>query len=226
MPSEWLIYLGMNPSVPFQLRDYIFHELMEEKEQLLQSAPLGQEAFGISPFDRSFGVKKDLFFKLLAEGQGSPLPTIKKKLILATLDEWVTIPIFANTLNFFRTSRWSEFVEIKYFPRKEINKLWSPEIDLSLTPLGIAQADPISSFFFLSELRDIISQQDILHASIQATQDEFDKALLELEERIIRQRRMFPIGHFPGVVIESPLLQRDEDLSWGWGIQAWTYKIR
>ncbi|MBL6988879.1 MAG: hypothetical protein ISR65_03840 [Bacteriovoracaceae bacterium] len=225
MPSEWVVYIGMNKSVPRELRSFFYLSLQRQKTKLMKQAPLGQKAYGISPYNRSFGVKEDTFLKMISQTKEVQLPAIKKRYVLATLDEWSEIPFFKEILNYIKIDL-STYVEVRLYPRKDINKIWSSEVDMNLTPLGIAQADPLSSFAFLTELRDIISDKDILNASIQGTQDKFNASMLKLEEEIIKDRRMFPLGHFPGVVIESPLLERNDDLSWGWGIQTWTYKLR
>lgn len=223
-PSEWLILIFMNISMPKDIRSYFYLELHKRRKDFLKSAPLGQPAYGVSPYDRSFGIKESEFEKQISENINFSKPMLKRKYILATLDEWANIPLFKSILSFFQ-SEMSDLVEVKLFPRSELSQIWSSKIDMGLTPLGIAQADPLSSFNFLAPIRDLISDKELLDASVVTSEEEFNEEMKKIEGKITTHRRMFPIGHFPGVVLETPLLERDESVTWAWGIQAWTYKV-
>jgi MarR-like DNA-binding transcriptional regulator SgrR of sgrS sRNA len=225
MPSEWMVYIGMNNSIPIEIRDKIQEKILPKVNDFLKSSPLGQRAYSFSPTTRPFGLQESIYHKILKKNPVSTESTGgKKKYKMITLDEWGNIPVFASVIEEIERNC-SELIEVEYVDRANINKIWSEEVDMFLSPLGIAPSDPISTFAFLYELRDLISEEEILNASLIQEQDKFSEKLKEFEARIVKERRIIPIGHYPGIVLESPNIMREESLSWSWGIQAWTYRF-
>jgi hypothetical protein len=91
--------------------------------------------------------------------------------------------------------------------------------------MGIAPADPLNNFGFMTEFRHLISLEEIASASLIDSPAAFNSKLKEFESRVIRDRIWIPIAHFSGLVAEPEDLKRDESIAWSWGVQTWTYKV-
>lgn len=226
MPSEWLVYFGINSKVPLEDRKTFSRVADGWREELLTRAALGQPAFSMSPSDRPFGLKREDYQQITAplSSAGVNAKFSRPGYILATLDEWSEIPLFAAALQRARES--FPDLKIQLLPRSRITELWSDKVDFVLSPMGIAPSDPLNSLAFLEELGPVISRDEIARISTLQSAESFNLALRDIEKRVLEARLWVPIGHFPGLVIEAPGVERDEELSWSWGIQAWTYRLR
>jgi len=217
-PSEWLVYLGLNPSVSAPDRKIFADAARTWRKEILSQSPLGVPAYSLSPSDRPFGLKGDP-----ADLPATDTKALSRVYTLGTLDEWAKVPMFAATLDHIK-KRFPE-MKIKLFPRTQMNELYSSRVSIVLSPLGISPADPINDFTFLSELSDLIPRAELTKFSTESDQNRFNEGLLQIEKRVIAANRWVPLGHFPGVVAEANWLERDESLAWAWGIQTWTYRV-
>lgn len=225
VPSEWIVYVGMSPSVNFRDRLAISSILDRSREELARSSPLAQAAYSVSPQDRPYGISKSEY---LDRTRGLSLPDgvvrLSRKLRITTLDEWADLPIFRETIQKLKVT-FPEF-EVALLPRERIGELWSSSTDIALSPMGIAPADPLNNFGFMTEFRHLISNEELASASLLTSPTTFNSKLKEFESRVIRDRIWIPIAHFSGLVAEPNDLERDESIAWSWGVQTWTYKVR
>lgn len=223
MPSEWLLYWGINEKVSKSDRERLFTFFDSLRERLLKEAPLGQAAFSLSPSDRPFGIKEEVYRRFNSKPNDLKAVHLSRKIVLYTLDEWAGLPIFAEAIRQIQSL--SNQIDVKYVSRKDAHRLWSGEFDVILSPLGISPGDPINNFAFKREFSKIATKDVIVELSAMSDPEAFNRRLIEIEKEVLAQRLWAPIGHFPGVVIEAPGYERDEKIAWSWGIQAWTYRV-
>ena len=71
-----------------------------------------------------------------------------------------------------------------------------------------------------------VSVEEVAKASVLADPSLFDGVVRGFERRVRERRALVPVGHFPGIVAHAPRFERDESLSFSWGIQTWSYRVR
>lgn len=222
-PNEWLLYFGCHDSLNIEERRYFAGIVDEVKNKVKNEFTVGQLAYSITPAGRGFGVSKKDYEKLNNPAKNG---IVNKKFKIATLDEWANVPFIKKVLNELKSK---VSVEIVLFTRANFPKVYDKkEADIYLSPMGLSAADPLGNFSFLIELNTLI------HESLSVSQiqelytfkgfDAFRNEIYEIETKILSNRSVIPIGHFPGVVAESDKVHRSEEYAWDWGIQAWTYK--
>ncbi|MGE3611030.1 MAG: hypothetical protein AB7I27_15675 [Bacteriovoracaceae bacterium] len=226
-PNEWMVYLGFQKNLSYDERSIIFNKIDSIKNKLINKLFYGTVSYSTVPSDRAYGLSQKEYEanKPVLESKAS---TISRKLILATLDEWADIPIFSYTISELE----KEFsLEIKKFNRSEMFKIYhSDYADFYISPMGISPADPLGNYSFLYNnnalFSENISDESITELYKENEFKDFSKKVKDIELRILKKSILIPLGHFPGIIVESPALIRDESKSWDWGIQAWTYKIK
>jgi hypothetical protein len=72
----------------------------------------------------------------------------------------------------------------------------------------------------------VLTKEKITEAALIEDPEEFARAIQNIEKKLLQNRILVPLAHFPGVVAEAPGFERDEALSWSCGTQEWTYRIR
>ncbi len=109
-----------------------------------------------------------------------------------------------------------------------MKRLYSSEFDFSLAMLGISPTDPLSHFSFLTnmnkDISSLVSDADIANAAILSDPEEFVSTIKSFESKLAKSGIIIPIGHFPGVTVRKSDLEVDHNLSFGWGIQAWSIR--
>lgn len=223
-PNEWLVYIGFHENVSLEERRLIASLVDTLKESMKDSIEMGSLSYSTTPSDRAFGLLKNDYEKL-AESSG--IRKLNRELTISTLDEWVEIPLFKHVLSQLQ-ERFS--IKLKIFTRKEMSEIYSSDqADLYLSPMGISAADPLGNYSFLRSFnglfQNILTDEILAEYYKESDFIKFSERIKELEYKIIKERVLVPIGHFPGVVLESSRLSRDDSKSWDWGIQAWTYKV-
>jgi hypothetical protein len=225
IPSEWIVYLALSRSINFKDRLVISSVLDRSRESLAQSSPLSQPAYSVSPEDRPYGITQAEYLQL---NRGFNLPDgvlkLSKKYKIITLDEWSELPVFRETIQRLKAA--FSGLEVQMIPRERIKDLWSSSNDITLSPMGIAPADPLNNFGFMTEFRHLISSEELASAALIRSPEAFNSKIKEFESRVIRDRIWIPIAHFSGLVAEPEDLERDESIAWSWGVQTWTYKVR
>lgn len=223
-PNEWLVYLGFQENLNLDERRFISSKIDKIRKEIEDNIVQGQLAYSMIPADRAFGLSRFEYEQIKEEGN---LNSIRPKIKLATLDEWASMPLFK-----FILKKLDEEIDVDLvlFPRNELKKVFSKdEADFYLAPMGISLADPLGNYSFLHSNSLLFQKPEnldmITKLYVEKSFEKFDEEVKKIEVELLKNRIILPIGHFPGLVFESPLLIRDEVKSWDWGIQAWTYKV-
>lgn len=223
--SEWLVYVGYTEKIVNEDRAKVTSYLNSERSNLQKFSELGFPAYSMAPSDRVWGLDSNTYNSLQASPHDMKL---KKKYSIATLDEWAKLPLFAEILQQLK----NKFqLEVRLYPRKEMGKIYGEGGDLFLSPMGVSPDDPIGHLFFFASYSDeytrvINGNNELQRIATLKDSAEFNNALKEVEKRVIKNNLIVPLFHYPSIVAESPLIQKDPTLSWDWGIQAWTYQVR
>jgi len=103
------------------------------------------------------------------------------------------------------------------------------ESEVYLAGVGISPSDPISHYAYqLAEsnsLNPVVSRSLLAKIASTSSSDAFNSQIKDIERKIAKERLLVPIVHVSGVVAESQIFEKEESLSWSWGIQPWTYRI-
>lgn len=224
-PGEWLISVGFGKKVSPAVREAVAAVVDRDRNRWLADAPFGSEAYSVSPSDRPFGLSKDDYGAIPASVAGRdvrPLPTGQ----LVTHRSWHELPLFKKVCEALR----KEFPGMSLRLVDDFTQLYSGENDVFISPLGISHSDPLSHMAFLAQaipgFDSAISRDDVAEASVLADSGRFNAAVRGFERRIRERRMLVPIGHFPGIVAHAASFERDENIAFSWGIQAWSYRIR
>ncbi|HXH74011.1 MAG TPA: hypothetical protein VNJ08_03550 [Bacteriovoracaceae bacterium] len=223
-PNEWLMYLGFQKSVDLESRNLIASKIDTLRNSFKNKIVYGSTAYSTIPSDRAYGLTEAEYEKLKTPVKSGNL---KNKLTISTLDEWAQIPLFSYILEELKKEL---NIELKLVSRKDMNKIYSQdEADFYLSPMGVSAADPLGnySFFFMYDelFKKVLSEELLVSLYKEKDFHKFSLRIKDIEIQLLQERVIVPIGHFPGIVIESQKVIRDESKSWDWGIQAWTYKI-
>ena len=227
IPSEWLLYWGFGKNLREKDRAIFFQAANSWRDEMTKVVGMGQPAYSLSPADRPFGLSREEFQELipeisdLASLTGAELSRVHT---LATLEEWASIPVVAAGIRLAQ-SRFKN-LRVELLSRSNAGRLWSGEIDFILSPLGISPADPVNNFAFQSNFHSVVPLTRLTRLSAEKDVKRFNEGFKQVEKDVLRAQLWVPIAHFPGVVVEHPVYERDEELSWSWGIQAWTYRVK
>jgi hypothetical protein len=225
-PSEWLIYLGFQPEVKIEDRKIVASYLDRIRAELLSIAPAGQLAYSIAPSERPWALDERGYKNLVGQSDTERL-SLSRPLTLGTLDHWAEIPLFKAVLT--KLSHRFPNLRLKIYPRAQGLNFYS-SCDLFLTPIGISPADPLSHLSFLKSFyriyKDVLTDERLTGLATENDPRAFAENVKQVESEIATKRLMVPLAHFPGIVAESPLFEKDESLTWSWGIQPWTYRLR
>jgi len=222
-----LLYWGLGKNVEPQDRARFFEAADSWRDEMLKATGMGQAAYSLSPSDRPFGLSREEYQELIPATSGlaaSATGNLSREHTLASLEEWASIPVIAAGIQIAR-NRFGN-LKIELLSRKDSSRLWSGEIDFILSPLGISPADPVNNFAFQDNFHTVVPLDRLTRLSTESDISRFNDGFKQIEKDVLRARLWMPIAHFPGVVVEHPTYERDENLSWSWGIQAWTYRIR
>lgn len=222
-PGEWLIYVGFGRKVATADREAIAAVVDRDREQWISDAPYGSAAYSISPSDRSFALSKEEYATVSTPETIGRISVGRR---LVTHKSWYELPVFRNICDVLRT----RFPDLRLHVVDEFAELFSGEHDVFVSPLGISHSDPLSHMAFLSNtlpaFAAVVPGEEVANASVLADPSRFDEVIKGFERRVRKRRVIVPIGHFPGIVAHSSRFERDEDISFSWGIQTWSYRIR
>jgi hypothetical protein len=223
-PTEWFVYLIARPNVPAPLREAIISAIDSFRESGLNSSTLGVPAYSIAPADREFALNKQEYLNTRGAAESSKFSTNFK---IATLTSWAAMPFNKKVLQYLEAA--FPNIEIELVPPKDALRLFSGDFDISLALLGISHSDPISHLSFLEStlagFNSLVSKEEIAELSMATDAEKFNKAVKEIEIKINRSGLIVPIAHFPGVVAHRKDFRRDDNLSYGWGIQTWSFHV-
>jgi len=222
-PTEWFVYLVAREGLSSEVRSNLLKILENFKQSKSMQESLGSPAHSIAPSDRQFSLKKDNDVAT----QSGQISISKYPIKITTLKSWIDNPFFKVTIEEIK----------KYFPNLEIElldpsdskRLFSYDTMLTLAPLGISPTDPLTHFSFLesalSGFDKIISKDEIARASIIDDESEFNKTIQNLERKVVQSKLLMPIAHFPGVIAYRKDFKIDQNIAFGWGLQAWAFQV-
>jgi len=224
-PGEWLVYVGFGPQVKLGDRRRIGEVLDAQRSNYINAAPLAKAAYSIPPSDGPFGLSQEEYAALKLNAK-NPSRELTRGLKLRTLDSWANLPIFREVIEGLRSEL---SIEIELVSSTEIERLFSEETGILLSPLGISQADPLSHLSFLSttnpEFAKTVPQDRIAKVAILDDESRFTAEIKKIETDILEAGHIIPLAHFPGIVAIAPGIVRDESISYNWGIQAWALRL-
>jgi hypothetical protein len=225
-PSEWLIYLEIAPHVDISLRKAILQVVRKNQNRLINGSGIAAPAFGVSPSDRSFGVKDSAIAAPNKAGAESAIGFENHPFSVALHPILENVPMVRETYDLLQIN----FPKMRMEKVKNSAESFSDRFAVRFRSIGISAADPISHLYFLRNfgdaLKPYLSEQELLDAATESDPKEFARKVKAIETRLVEKMAIIPIAHFPGIVASNPRFERDPDLAWGWGVQAWTYRIR
>lgn len=223
-PNEWLILAHFNKNVSQQKRVLIRKKIDAIRDKIVQNFNFSTIAFSSIPQDRPGTILKKEYDHIASNH--------------SDLNELSTVTFGAlssNSKNPFINSFFNELKEnlpkaktgfYSYLKEKELFL----SQDVIIEAIGMSPRDPLSHYSYLQEnialFKDFVSTEKLNSISLIQDQKLYEKEIHSIEEIILKNNLLIPIAHFPGIVAEAPGLQRDPELSWSWGIQAWTYHVR
>lgn len=225
-PSEWLAYLSFNSKVTLSDRVTIGKKIDAQRNNFMRFASLGQQAFSIAPSDRPFGLDAKEYNESSRQIKAGT-DKLSKPYKIGVISTDFNIPLY----QFVIKSMLKEFPELtlELVPPEKFDQLENL-IDIFIDAIGITPADPLNHLSFLmnfdSRFSAVLTEEKITTIAIQENAEEFIKEVKNIEYQILKSRLIVPLAHFPGIVAEAPRFEKDESLSWSWGTQAWTYRVR
>ena len=225
-PDEWLIYVGFGRKVPAADREAIAAVVDRDRAQWLADAPFGSEAYSISPSDRPFALSKQEYAAAAVAGALATQYRMSGARRLVTHKSWYELPIFRKICDALQV----RFPDLRLHVVDNFGELFSGDDGVFVSPLGISHSDPLSHMAFLANtlpgFDGAVSVEEVAKASVLADPSLFDGVVRGFERRVRERRALVPVGHFPGIVAHAPRFERDESLSFSWGIQTWSYRVR
>lgn len=222
-PTEWMIYIGFSTNTNINQRIEISNIIDKSRERIKMVSDLGTQAYSIQPTDRAFGINEAEYTQQKPKLEKKAI--FQKKLTFATLDEWKDIPLFSTIISILSESN---LVEVKLYTRENMRLMYSSEVDLFLSPLGISPFDPLINLMvfhnYHPSFKNIITKDTIKSIVASSDSETLIKLTKDIELSILRERLIIPLMHFPGITVEKNSLEQDSKLEWGWGIHAWTYR--
>jgi hypothetical protein len=225
-PTEWVVYLITNPNLDQKIKDTVRSIVDTYRTANLKSDSLGDPAYSIAPTDRSFALKAEDYSELFSLKTESE-DVITQSLTIATLAVWVEIPFFKKMLEYLKKR--VPGLKVEVLPSKDIMELFSNKYDFVLSPLGISQSDPLTHLSFLEStlngFNKIISKDQIAKIAVLSDSNAFDTAVKNIERAIVKSGLIIPIAHFPGVVAYRSDFIKNDNFTFGWGIQTWAFQV-
>ena len=222
-PAEWLVHVGFGSGVPLEDRKAIADVIDDHREDFLKYAPLGEAAFSIPPANHPFSLTRREYEKMRGTGSRS----LSRPLTISTLASWAKLPLFARIVD--RLRKEIPGLDVELLGPQDVGRLFSDSTSIRLSPLGISPADPLNHLAFLATMSGVFAEtvplDEIARIAVLNNTSQFNRAVKSIEQRIVDERRIIPIAHFPGVVASAPGLTRDESIAYTWGIQAWAYRL-
>ncbi len=226
-PSEYLTFLAFRPGVSESDRKVIGNALDLGRNLMALQQPLSNHAFSIAPADRPFGISKAEYETLFpfTEPNAGHQPT--------KLSRTFSLGIYHTSVNHPYLKAIVELLT-KQFPDLEVKVIqnyseYNSSTDFQVNVIGISPSDPLPHLFYLihnfPNLAAAVTDEQITAVSLIHDAEKFNQASKALEMKLVKERLLIPIAHFPGIVAEAPGFERDQNLAWSWGTQAWTYRI-
>jgi hypothetical protein len=224
-PTEWFVYIILKSTTDPALKASIIEAIDDFRENALPHTTLGIPAYSISPSDREFSLSKEEYY---AAKRSEPAAFGRdKKFKLATLETWAAVPFYARVLAHLK--KVFPKMEVELIPPFEGIKLFTGQADVTLSLLGISHSDPLSHLSFLESVvegfDDCVSKPEIAALSTSTNVAAFNSSIKEIERKINHSGLIVPIAHFPGLVAYRKDFIKDDDTSYGWGIQTWSFRV-
>ena len=221
-PNEWVSYISFNSRVNLATREFIGSLIDEYRDSLSSVTPFGVFAYSIAPSDRPFGIKKNEYQSLIKVNYENSI----ENLSIGILKRLSGLDYFKNILN--NLGEKFADIRIKYYDDLDYG-LMIQESDVVVQMLGIVAADPLSHLSFLMHVnpnfKTYLSEELITRLAMIEDMQIFAEEVKKVETALVKDRKIIPIAHFPGIVARAPGFERDENLAWSWGVQAWTFKV-
>lgn len=223
-PEEWLVYVGFGKKVPIAEREAIAAVVDDGRERWLSDAAFGSSAYSISPSDRSFALSKQEYSAAAGKRVASVRATVNRRLV--THKSWYALPLFRKICDALQ----ARFPGMELRLVDNFNEIFSGNADVFVSPLGISHSDPLSHLAYLANalpgFDTAVAGGEVAKAAVLSDPGRFDSVIKGFERHVRERRALVPVGHFPGIVAHAPRFVRDENLSYSWGIQTWSYRIR
>jgi hypothetical protein len=222
-PSEWLLFLGFNEKLDSSKRAYLFSQADAARDHFLQGLTGVTAAYSMVPADRPFALSSADYSGILPRKFERP----QTALTLGVLESDIQKPTVSRLVTLLKQN--IPGIVVKSFRSSEY-PLMARNSDFFVDLIGISPADPLNHLAFLANydknFAQVATESRITQIAQIDDSEEFNSAIKKLEREILEARLLIPIAHFPGIVAESSRLERDEELAWSWGTQAWTYRVR
>jgi hypothetical protein len=223
-PEEWLVYVGFGRKVPLAIRETIAAVVDDDRERWVADTAFGSPAYSISPSDRSFALSRQEYSDSSGRRDASRRTAAAARLV--THRSWYALPLFRKICDALQ----ARFTGMELRLVDNFSEIFSGDGDVFVSPLGISHSDPLSHLSYLSNalpgFDEAVAGGEVAKASVLADPGQFDSVVKGFERRVRQRRALVPVGHFPGIVAHAPRFERDESLSYSWGIQTWSYRIR
>jgi hypothetical protein len=222
-PTEWFVYLIARDSLGSETRENLSKILENFKKSKMMEDSLGSPAHSIAPNDRQYSLIKDY-------DASAPLFKISISQVpikITTFKSWIGNPFFKQTID--EIKKYYPNLELELLDPSESKRIFSDDKKLVLAPLGISPTDPLTHFSFLesalSGFDKVISKEEIAKASIIDDETEFNRNIQNFERRTVKSKLLIPIAHFPGVIAYRKDFKIDQNIAFGWGLQAWAFHL-
>lgn len=225
-PSEEVLGVGFKRNVPLSDRILIASAIDRIRKEAIKLAPHGQPAFSMPPSDRPFGLTEEEY---VVHRPTETSLKISRPLKLGVGKAAYTNPFLKNAAD--QIIREVHGLQLELLEGSRAANMYSESSgpDAFFFGLGISPGDPLNHLAFLKNalaiFSDFMSDEQLSNLATITDSHKFIEAVKTVEKRILRERLLVPLAHFPGIVAESPRFKRNHDLAWAWGIQAWTYSI-
>lgn len=227
-PTEGILFLNFSERVSESQRAEISALMDEIRPAVANHNEYLLEAFSMQPPDRGFGLTRDLYQPMVAGVPMRPESSERRKLVFGTNEKFYDVPMMKGIIEFLLNKMPNE-LELRVYKKGEFER-FDKEVDVNLEVIGLSQADPLSHLYYLKNylpmFRKHLSDEMLAEIAREGDAEKFSRKVLELDSYLISKRVYVPIIHYPGIVAESPLLERVPSLSWSWGTAAWTYRVR
>jgi hypothetical protein len=219
-PTEWLVYGGAKGKISQKDRSIFAAAIRQIRESGIVQRYSGLKAYSIAPQDREYGLKTAVEPDIAVGSLSHPYKIV-------TLKSWASLPFFQELIAALQKR--IPNLSLRTLEITEFSELFADQAEFILSPLGISPADPLSHLSFLSstypQFDQAITKDQVAALSLIEENTKFVSEVRKAEELVVQSRLLFPIAHFPGIVAVRSDFQRDDSLSFGWGIQAWTFRV-
>lgn len=226
-PSEYVSYIGFNQSrMNLEKRKLIGSIIDLSRQELVDSAPLAQPAYSMCPSDRPYCINETEYDQLISKAGGTDSKLSDSVFTIGILGTARNRALTQAVLNIL--GKKLPNLQVKIVADSDYTQL-QETTDFHMFSLGITPADPLPQYAYmlghLDLIKGVVNKEELGEISLLDDYSEYSKRVKAIETKIAEERRLVPLVTFPGVVIEGPGMERDEDLAWAWGVQAWTYRV-